>query len=94
MSKQYENPQATEDSRPSGGEAGAPVHPIRANGKFWGKFMLMKVPGEVPKETLDKYLEPWMCKWVEPVSGRSPWLSRVPATKTNHICDFIESPRP
>ena len=43
-------------------EAGVPKRPIRANGKFWGKFMLSRVPGQVPKECLDEYLGPWMCK--------------------------------
>ena len=65
-------------------EAGVPKHPIRANGKFWGKFMLNRVPGQVPKEALDKYFEPWTCKWEEQVPERGPWISRVPAARTNH----------
>ena len=65
-------------------EAGAPKCPIRANGKFWGKFMLNRVPGQVPKEALDEYFEPWTCKWEEQVPGRGPWISRVPAARTNH----------
>ena len=44
-------PQAREEAR-------APKHPIRANGKFWGKFMLSRVPGQVPKKCLDEYLAP------------------------------------
>ena len=44
-------PQAREEAR-------VPKRPIRANGKFWGKFMLSRVPGQVPKECLDEYLAP------------------------------------
>ena len=74
-------------------EAGAPKRPIRANGKFWGKFMLNRVPGQVPKECLDEYLSPWMCKWEEQVPGRDPWISRVPAARTNHSCGSMEPAR-
>ena len=47
----------------------------RANGKFWGKFMLMIDPGLVQKKTLDEYLGPWTFKGVEQVPGGSPWMS-------------------
>ena len=83
MSKQYENPQATEDPRP-GRKQGCLSVQSELMESFGEKFMLIRVPGQVPKETLDEYFGPWTCKWVEPVPGRSPWISRIPAAKTNH----------
>ena len=71
MSKQYENQQATECPKPRE-EAGVPKCPIRANGKFWGKFMLNRVPGQVPKEALDEYLNPGRA------NGRSKCLEGAP----------------
>ena len=52
-SKQYWNPRATEEPR---AELAAWVlkQPIRANGKFWGKLILIRDPGEVHKTTLDE----------------------------------------
>ena len=81
-------------------EAGAPKHPIRANGKFWGKFMLNRVPGQVPKECLDEYLAPGRANRrskrpldVQMGGAYGPWISRVLAARTNHSDDSMESAR-
>ena len=52
MSKQYEDPQATEEPQ-AWRNRGAPEHPIRANGKIWGKLVwiyVKLVPGFIHKD--------------------------------------------
>ena len=39
-------------------EAGAPEHPIRAQGTICYEFMLMRDPGEVHRTTLDEFQAP------------------------------------
>ena len=72
-------------------KAGAPKRPIRANGKLWGKFMLIRVPGQVPKGCLDEDLAPGRANRrskrpldVQMGGAHGPWISRVLAARTNH----------
>ena len=72
-------------------EAGVPKHPIRANGKFWEKFMLIRVPGQVPKGCLDEDLAPGCANRrskrlldVQMGGAHGPWIPRILAARTNH----------